>query len=60
MNENVNKFIDSVKQQDYTTAKDEFQAAMAEKINSAFENKKIEIATQMASNDQTPEESDNA
>ena len=55
MNENVNKFIDSVKQQDYTTAKDEFQAAMAEKINSSFENKKIEIAAQMTEGTQISE-----
>ena len=49
MNENVNNFINSVQKQDYTTAKDEFQSAMADKINSAFENKKIEIAGQMSS-----------
>jgi hypothetical protein len=55
MNENVNKFINSVQQQDYTTAKDEFQAAMAEKINSAFENKKIELASQMAEGTQINE-----
>jgi len=48
MNENVNNFINSIQKQDYTTAKDEFQTAMAEKINSAFENKKIELASQMA------------
>jgi len=58
MNENVNKFIDSVKQQDYTTAKDEFQAAMAEKINSAFENKKIEIAAQMTGEPVVEEETE--
>jgi hypothetical protein len=56
MNENVNKFIDSVQKQDYTTAKDEFQAAMAEKINSAFENKKIELASQMAGDSVVEEE----
>jgi len=58
MNENVNKFIDSVKQQDYTTAKDEFQAAMAEKINSTFENKKIELASQMAGESVVEEETE--
>lgn len=58
MNENVNKFIDSVKQQDYTTAKDEFQAAMAEKINSSFENKKIEIAAQMTGEPVVEEETE--
>jgi len=56
MNENVNKFIDSVQKQDYTAAKDEFQAAMAEKINSSFENKKIELASQMAGNSVVEEE----
>lgn len=56
MNENVNKFIDSVQKQDYTAAKDEFQTAMAEKINSAFENKKIELASQMAGDSVVEEE----
>ena len=56
MNENVNKFIDSVQKQDYTAAKDEFQTAMAEKINSSFENKKIELASQMAGNSVVEEE----
>jgi hypothetical protein len=56
MNENVNNFIDSVQKQDYTAAKDEFQTAMAEKINSAFENKKIELASQMSGDSTVKEE----
>lgn len=47
MSENVNNFINAVNQQDYTTAKDHFQAAMAQKVNDAFENKKIELAKNM-------------
>ena len=49
MNENVKNFVQSVEKQDYTAAKDEFQAVMADKINSAFENKKIELAAKMSS-----------
>ena len=47
MSENVKNFIDSVNKQDYATAKTEFQTAMAERVNSAFENKKIELAQNM-------------
>ena len=47
MSENVRNFINSVNQQDYTTAKSEFQTVMADRINSAFENKKIELAKNM-------------
>jgi len=58
MSENVNNFINSVQTQDYTTAKDEFQSAMADKINSAFENKKIEIAAQMTGDSVVEEETE--
>jgi len=58
MSENVNNFINSVQTQDYTTAKDEFQSAMADKINSAFENKKIEIAAQMTGDSVVKEETE--
>ena len=47
MSEKVTNFINSVKQQDYATAKSEFQTAMAERVNSAFENRKIELAQNM-------------
>jgi len=47
MSERVTNFVNSVKQQDYATAKTEFQTAMAERVNSAFENKKIELAKNM-------------
>jgi len=57
MNENVKNFIDSVKSQDYTSAKDQFQTVMADKINSAFENKKIELASQMTEGTQINEAS---
>jgi len=62
MNENVKNFVQSVEKQDYTAAKDQFQAVMADKINSAFENKKIELAAQMSSNsvvEEGAEETDN-
>lgn len=55
MNENVKNFIDSVQNKDYTAAKDMFQGAMAEKISAAFENKKIELASQMTSTNESTE-----
>lgn len=61
MSENVNNFINAVNQQDYTTAKDHFQAAMAQKVNDSFENKKIEIAQSMVNSEpQATEESGDA
>ena len=53
MSENVKNFINSVQQKDYTAAKDMFQGAMAEKISAAFENKKIELASQMTEGTQS-------
>lgn len=47
MSEKVSNLVNSIKHQDYAGAKSEFQAAMAERINSEFENKKIEIAKNM-------------
>jgi len=47
MNENVKKFVAAVKEQDYAAARVEFQNAMATKIDSTFENKKIELAKNM-------------
>ena len=58
MSEKVTNFVNSVKQQDYATAKSEFQTAMAERINSAFENKKIELAKNMTEGTQVEEESE--
>jgi len=55
MSENVKNFIDSVQNKDYTAAKDIFQGAMAEKISAAFENKKIELASQMTEGTQISE-----
>jgi len=48
MNENVKNFIDAVNSQNFADAKSEFQAVMANKVNDAFETKKIEIAQSMA------------
>ena len=53
MNENVKNFIDSVNSKDYAAAKDEFQAAMAQKVSDAFETKKVEIASQMSGSTNT-------
>jgi len=58
MSENVKNFINSVQQKDYTAAKDMFQGVMAEKISAAFENKKIELASQMTSVDEATENED--
>jgi len=57
MSEKVTNFINSVKQQDYATAKSEFQTAMAERVNSAFENRKIELAQNMTEGTQINEAS---
>ena len=43
----THKFVDSVQNKDFTNAKAHFNTAMAEKINSAFEKKKIELASKM-------------
>jgi len=56
MSEKVTNFINSVKQQDYATAKSEFQTAMAERVSSAFENKKIELAKNMTESNTVHEE----
>ena len=48
MSKKVQDFVQQVNKQDFSAAKGSFESAMAEKINSAFENKKIEIASQMA------------
>jgi hypothetical protein len=47
MNENVKKFVTAVEKQDYAAARTQFQSAMATKIDTAFENKKIELAKNM-------------
>lgn len=47
MSESVKNLINSVNKQDYTAAKSQFESLMAQKISDAFENKKIEIASQM-------------
>ena len=60
MSEKVTNFINSVKQQDYATAKSEFQTAMAERVNSAFENRKIELAKNMTENTFTYSDLDEA
>jgi len=56
MNENVKNFVTSVEKQDYAAARTEFQNAMATKIDSAFENKKIELAQSMATDKGVNEE----
>ena len=60
MNENVKNFIDSVNSQDFANAKSEFQAAMAQKVNDAFENKKVEIASQMTSGSESTDGAEDA
>lgn len=47
--EKISRFMNSVQKQDFSSAKNQFNAIMAEKIDSALENKKIDIATRMAS-----------
>lgn len=55
MNENIKNFIDSVDNQDYAGAKANFEAALAQKVSDAFENKKIEIASQMVEGRNKPD-----
>ena len=47
MSNNVKNMIDAIKQGNYSTAQSEFKSAIAQKVSSTFENKKIEIASQM-------------
>lgn len=47
MSNNVKNMIDAIKQGNYSTAQSEFKSAIAQKVSSSFESKKIEIASQM-------------
>lgn len=58
MNENIEKFVKSVDNQDFVGAKENFEAALAQKVSDAFENKKIEIASQMAGNSVVQEDTE--
>ena len=48
MSKKVQDFVQQVNKQDFSAAKGSFESAIAEKINFTFENKKIELASQMA------------
>ena len=48
MSKKVQDFVQQVNKQDFSAAKGSFESAIAEKISAAFENKKIELASQMA------------
>ena len=47
MSKKVQDFVQQVNKQNFSAAKGSFESAIAEKISVAFENKKIEIASQM-------------
>jgi len=55
MSKKVQDFVQQVNKQDFSAAKGSFESAIAEKINSTFENKKIELASQMAESTQIGE-----
>ena len=48
MSEKVQDFVQQVNKQDFSAAKGSFESAIAEKISAAFENKKIDLASQMS------------
>ena len=47
MSKKVQDFVQQVNKQNFSEAKGLFESAMAEKILAVFENKKIELASQM-------------
>ena len=47
MSKKVQDFVQQVNKQNFSAAKGSFESAMAEKILAVFENKKIELASQM-------------
>ena len=47
MSKKVQDFVQQVNKQNFSEAKGSFESAIAEKISAAFENKKIELASQM-------------
>ena len=53
MSKKVQDFVQQVNQQNFSAAKGSFESAIAEKINSFFENKKIDLASQMTEEMQT-------
>ena len=59
MSEKVQDFVQQVNKQDFSAAKGSFESAIAEKISAAFENKKIELASQMAGDSVVKEETEN-
>ena len=59
MSKKVQDFVQQVNKQDFSAAKGSFESAIAEKINFAFENKKIELASQMAGDSVVKEETEN-
>ena len=48
MSKKVQDFVQQVNKQNFSAAKGSFESAISEKISAAFENKKIELASQMA------------
>ena len=59
MSEKVQDFVQQVNKQNFSEAKGSFESAIAEKISAAFENKKIELASQMAGDSVVKEETEN-
>ena len=53
MSEKVQDFVQQVNKQDFSAAKGSFESAIAEKISAAFENKKIDLASQMSEGTQS-------
>ena len=59
MSKKVQDFVQQVNKQNFSEAKGSFESAIAEKISAAFENKKIELASQMAGDSVVKEETEN-
>ena len=55
MSKKVQDFVQQVNKQDFSAAKGSFESAIAEKISAAFENKKIELASQMVEGRNKPD-----
>ena len=53
MSEKVQDFVQQVNKQDFSAAKGSFESAISEKISAAFENKKIDLASQMSEGTQS-------
>jgi len=49
-NENIRAMIDALADQDYSTAKTEFDSALSSRMSDAIEDRRIEIASQVYNN----------